>query len=132
MDTPFRDEDNRNVWADQHRRNSGHTVRLVTDRRWRDPNLPVAQGTEHPPPKRTVAGSNPARETFLTAWMVELLALTPHIDAAKVGTDHEGHPGWNLTHKGTFCSCGTDLMLILRRNDPSPPAGGAPSHDMTR
>ncbi len=122
MDLPFPGEYERNAWAGGHRA-GGHTVRHITERRWRDPDFPpVAQRTEQRGPNATVAGSNPAGGT-LHDLAAEMNKLTPYIEAAKVGTEHEPHDGWGITwrHPGqTVCSCGAPITELLA-GKPGPP-----------
>lgn len=45
-----------------------------------------------------------------------LFALGPSVEAAKVGTGHEGHPGWSMSsgRPGRVqCGCGQSLDEIL-------------------
>lgn len=127
FDLPFPDEHDRDQWADGHR-TGGHVVRSITERRWRDPTVPpVAQRIGQLGPNETVAGSNPAGGTLnVSHWMREIASLTPHIDAAKVGTTHEGHDGWGMRHDRpgeTMCSCGEPITELLRGR-PAPAACG--------
>lgn len=126
MDLPFPDEHQRDLWAYKHHR-PGHTVRRLTERRWCDPDWfppPVAQRTGQLGPNETVAGSNPAGGTFsIDKFAQELTALTPAIDAAKVGTAHEGHDGWQSLWQRpgeVLCGCGESLNDILT-GVPAPP-----------
>ncbi len=123
FDLPFPTEDARDRWADGHR-GVGHTVRHITERRWRDPAFPpVAQRTERRSPTAGVAGSNPARGTFTVRdLMRECAKLTPYIEAAKVGSVHAGHDGWTMRHDrpGVLCGCGEPITELLAGR-PAPP-----------
>ncbi|MEU2616273.1 hypothetical protein ABZ570_32630 [Micromonospora sp. NPDC007271] len=47
---------------------------------------------------------------------VEAAALTPHINALKTGTPHEGHDGWGMNSRGPGryqCACGESIDDLL-------------------
>lgn len=53
---------------------------------------------------------------LVSALAEALFALGPSVEAAKVGTEHEGHPGWSMRsgHPGRVqCGCGRSLDEIL-------------------
>jgi hypothetical protein len=57
--------------------------------------------------------------TTLAELAAEFNALTPQVEAAKLGTAHEGHIGWSLGGEPYIarCSCGTPLDDALRQRD---------------
>lgn len=50
-------------------------------------------------------------------WLLEaVVALTPQVDAAKAGTVHEGHDGWQVSAQlpgKVQCGCGGPLDEII-------------------